>query len=83
LLACGCYHFLGADGYVGTGNLMTGQQTHHRAEAGKARFASFTSTVLVILLLLLLLLLAEPATTVADLSEPTANIHITAFISGK
>jgi len=80
LLACGCYHFLGADGDVGTGNLMTGQQTHHRAEAGKARFASFTSTVLVILLLLLL---AEPATTVADLSEPTANIHITAFISGK
>jgi len=82
LLACGCYHFLGADGDVGTGNLMTGQQTHHRAEAGKARFASFTSRVLVILLLLLLLL-AEPATTVADLSEPTANIHITAFISGK
>jgi len=81
LLACGCYHFLGADGDVGTGNLMTGQQTHHRAEAGKARFASFTSTVLVILLQLLLL--AEPATTVADLSEPTVNIHITAFISGK
>jgi len=51
---------------------MVSQQTHHRAEAVRARSAaSFTSGVLVILLLLLLL--AEPPTAVADLSESTAN----------
>jgi len=72
LLAGGRYHFFGADGDVRTGHLMAGQQTHHRPEAaGHARLVSFTSSVMVILLLLLL---AEPATTVTDLGEATANV---------
>jgi len=78
LLACGRYHFFSADGDVGTGHLMAGQQTHHCPEAaGHAWLVSFTSRVLAFLLLLLL---AEPATTVTDLGEATANVaHIRAL----